>query len=152
MTNVGEKIKALVVVVAILGLLSCLILFFVGNAAYQEDREYIKYATVNGGAYGYSSLQAAGDSAYNGLQLRRTSIYLALTIAIGSVPLYGYGVLVENSETQADRMYKLLEEQKKTNAALNSLLDTINNTPIASKGTPVSTTSTASSYTNLPEL
>lgn len=151
MTNVGGKIKALVVVVAVIGLLSCLILFFVGNAAYQEDKDYIEYATVNGGAY-YESLQSAGDSAYAGLQLRRTSLYLALSIAIGAFPFYGFGVLVENSETQASRMYELLEEQKKTNATLKSLLEATVNTSIASKGTPVSTTSAASSYTNLPEL
>lgn len=121
MSNVGRKIKTLVTVVTILGLISCVILFFVGNAAYQEDKDYIEYATANGGAYGYPSLQKAGDNAYNGLQLRNMAFPFAIALLVSSLPLYGFGVLVENSELQTEKLRQLVEEQKKTNIALNTL-------------------------------
>ena len=121
MTNVGSKIKTLVAVVTILGLISCLGIFIVGTNAYTEDKEYLEYATAYGGAYGYPSLQAAGDNAYNGLQLRKAALPLALAIAIGALPLYGFGVIVENSEKQTELLSTLAEEQEKTNAHLENL-------------------------------
>lgn len=121
MTNVGSKIKTLVAVVTILGLISCLVLFIAGTIAYNEDKDYLEYATAYGGAYGYPSLQAAGDNAYNGLLLRKAALPLALAIAIGALPLYGFGVIVENSEKQTEILSNLAEEQKKTNVYLENL-------------------------------
>lgn len=121
MTGIGKKIKNLVVIVAIIGLLGCVILFFVGNAAYNEDKEYLKYATANGGAYGYPSLQTAGDNAYNGLQLRNLALILAPCLLFSVLPLYGYGVIVEGSEQQKEKLSLLVEEQRKTNEYLQQM-------------------------------
>lgn len=148
MSNVGRKIKTLVKVVTILGLISCVILFFVGNAAYQEDKDYIEYATANGGAYGYPSLQRAGDNAYNGLQLRNMAFPMAIALLIGSLPLYGFGVLVENSELQSERLSQLIEEQKKANTALNALLQANTTYPSAQRAA----SKTDNSPFQLPEL
>ena len=148
MSNVGGKIKTLVTVVTILGLISCVILFFVGNAAYQEDKDYIEYATANGGAYGYSSLQKAGDNAYNGLQLRNMAFPLAIALMVSALPLYGFGVLVESSELQRDRLFQLVEEQKRTNAALIAL----SQPNAASSSTQKAASQTEYSTFQLPEL
>ena len=118
MANVGGKIKTLVAVVTVIGLIACVLLFFVGNSAYQEDKDYLEYATVNGGAYGYPTLQRAGDNAYNGLQMRKMALPLAISILVGALPLYGFGVLVEGSEQRTLMLSQLLEEQKKTNEYL----------------------------------
>lgn len=121
MTNVGEKIKKLIIIEVIIGLLVCVVLFFVGNAAYNEDKDYIEYATVYGGAYGYPSLQSAGDNAYNGLQMRNIALILAPCLLVGMLPLYGYGTIVENSEMQMEYFSMVLEEQKKTNKCLERI-------------------------------
>ena len=114
--NIGRKIKVMVIVVTIIGLISCVILFFVGNAAYNEDKDLIKYATVNGGAYGYPSLQAAGDDAYNGLQLRNLMLVMIPCLLIGALPLYGFGELIEettrNRQINAE-ILRILSQQEK---------------------------------------
>lgn len=121
MSNVGEKIKKVIIIEVIIGLIVCVILFFVGNAAYNEDKDYIKYATANGGAYGYPSLQAAGDNAYNGQQMRNFALILAPCLLVGMLPLYGYGIMVESSEKQMESFSRLLEEQQKTNKCLEKI-------------------------------
>ena len=117
MTNVGSKIKTLVSVVTVLGLISCAVLFIAGTVVYNEDKDYLEYATVYGGS-SYSSLQAAGNRAYSGMQMRNVALPLALAVAISALPLYGFGVIVENSEKQTEILSNLAEEQKKTNAYL----------------------------------
>lgn len=119
--NIGGKIKTMVVVVAVISLIACVIMFFAGNAAYMQDKDYIKYATVYGGAYGYPSLQAAGDNAYNGLQLKNSALPLAIGILIAFLPMYGFGVIVEGCEVQTEKLSQLIEEQKKTNEYLKNL-------------------------------
>jgi len=118
MSNVGGKIKGLVTFLVVIGLLACVILFFVGNAAYQEDKSFIEYATVYGGAGSYYSLEEAGNNAYNGLQLRNLALTAGISILIGALPLYGFGVLVECAERKTHLLTQLLEEQKKTNEHL----------------------------------
>ena len=119
MTNVGGKIKDLVVFLMVIGLLASVILFFVGNNAYQEDKSYIKYATVYGGGSGYSSLEKAGNNAYNGLQMRNLALAAGLSIVLAALPMYGFGVLVECAERKTYLLGQLLEEQKKTNKLLS---------------------------------
>lgn len=130
MTNVGKKIKTLVAIVTVIGVVGCVILFFVGNAAYNEDKGYIEYATVNGGAYGYPTLQAAGDNAYNGLQLRNLALILAPCLLISALPLYGFGVIVEGSEYQNELLSHLVEEQKKTNELLQNSNERSSSVPV----------------------
>lgn len=117
MSNVGEKIRGLVVFLVVIGLLASLIYFFVGNTAYNKNKSYIIYATVNGGGY-YSSDERKGNEAYNGLQQRNHAIIMGLSICISALPLYGFGVLVECSERKMYLLTQLLEEQKKTNEHL----------------------------------
>lgn len=119
MTNVGGKIKGLVVFLMVIGLLASVILFFVGNNAYQEDKSYIEYATVYGGGRGYSSLEKAGNNAYNGLQMRNLALAAGLSIVLAALPMYGFGVLVECGERKTYLLGQLLEEQKKTNKLLS---------------------------------
>ena len=57
MSSIGKIIKGLAVGLTILGLLGSLILYFVGNSAYEEDKDYLEYATINGGGYGYCILE-----------------------------------------------------------------------------------------------
>lgn len=147
MENVGSKIKTLVAVITILGLIACVILFIAGSAAYNEDKDYIEYATVYGGAYGYPSLQKAGDNAYAGLQMKNMALPLALCILIGALPLYGFGVLVESSEQQTTMLVRLSEEQRKTNELLKKIQEKSASAPVSSAPEVVKS---ASSY--LPEL
>lgn len=119
MTNVGGKIKGLVVFLMVIGLLASVILFFVGNNAYQEDKSCIEYATVYGGGRGYSLLEEAGNNAYNGLQMRNLALAAGLSIVLGALPMYGFGVLVECAERKTYLLGQLLEEQKKTNKLLS---------------------------------
>lgn len=121
MQNVGSKIKVMTVVLVILGLFSCLIMFAVGNGAYQENKDYIEYATINGGATYYESLEEAGNEAYNGLQLRNMSLTLAACIVVSALPLYGFGVMVENSERQTELMEQMALKQKSIDASLTEL-------------------------------
>ena len=121
MSSIGKIIKGLAVGLTILGLLGSLILYFVGNSAYEEDKDYLKYATINGGGYGHRILEEAGNNAYNGLQLRKMAIISAVCIAVSALPFYGFGVLVENSEL-------LRAEAAAQNARLNALQATHNQT------------------------
>lgn len=121
MNTFGRKIKILVVVFVVISLIASVIGFFIGMNAYNEDKDYIEYATAYGGAYGYPSLQRAGDNAYQGKQLWTMSLVLAVVAIVGSMPLYGFGVLVENSEIQSYTLEQLLKEQKITNEKMKKL-------------------------------
>ena len=94
----GSKIKTVAIVLMIIGIIASIICFFVGNSQYNEDKDYIEYATVNGGSYGYSSLQEAGNRAYAGLMLRRYSLIGIIASIIGMLPLYWFGCLFERVE------------------------------------------------------
>lgn len=120
----GDKIKSMTIAIAVIGMLACVICFFVGNAAYQEDKDYIEYCSAYGGnTYGHNILREAGDNAYNGLQLRNNALVCGIIVLIGSMPLYGFGVLVDCNERQADSLNALITEQRKMNQELVKLLN-----------------------------
>lgn len=73
---------------------------------------------------------------------------MAIALLIGSLPLYGFGVLVENSELQSERLSQLIEEQKKANTALNALLQANTTYPSAQRAA----SKTDNSPFQLPEL
>ena len=119
----GDKIKRMVIILTVIGLIASLICFFIGNAAYQEDKDYIEYCSAYGGnTYGYSILRECGDSAYDGLQLRRYSIVCFCSLIICAFPLYGFGVLVDCNEQQVYHLTTLANEQRKTNEKLEILI------------------------------
>ena len=107
MSDVGAKIQTLTKTIVIIGLIACVICFIGSVITYNENKSYLKYATAYGGSGGYGSLQEAGDRAYNALQLRRSSLTWALSIAVFALPLYGFGVLVEETENQTLRLSKI---------------------------------------------
>ena len=95
----GSKIKTLAIVLIILGVIASLICFFVGNSAYQKDKDCLEYATVNGGAYGHPILEEAGNKAYAGQMLRTYSIIgiiLPHPIAIKEIPQYLLNIIWGN--------------------------------------------------------
>ena len=51
MNTFGRKIKILVVVFVVISLIASVIGFYIGMNAYNEDKDYIEYATAYGGAY-----------------------------------------------------------------------------------------------------
>lgn len=153
MQNVGSKIKVMTIVLVILGLIGCLIMFVVGNGAYQDNKDYIEYATINGGASYYDSLEAAGNEAYNGLQLRNMSLTLAACIVVSALPLYGFGVIVENSERQTELMEQMAQKQKRMDASLTELRTRVT-TLSAAVTAPTARAQSADTYVSqhLPEL
>lgn len=117
MSKVGTKIKGFVWFYVVVGLIACLVIYSDGIIAYNEDKNYIKYATVNGGAY-YSDLEEAGNNALNGLQRSNNARDLAIAILISALPAYGFGVLVDCAERRTLLLSQLLDEQKETNELL----------------------------------
>lgn len=113
----GGKIKTLAKALMIIGVIVCVICFFVGMGKYNGDKKYIEYATANGGAYGYPSLQAAGDNAYAGRLLMIYGVVGIFGSIIGGLPLYWFGCLFERVEDiqsiTYDNKRKLDELQKK---------------------------------------
>ena len=128
MSQVGKTLKTLIIILLIIGLIICAILFFIGNAAYQDDKDYMKYATVYGNPYGSGILQEAGDNAYYGLQLRNMSLILAGTLIVCTIPLYSIAVLVENSEQQTALLSKLVNTMTGTGKQQTALLSNLVNT------------------------
>lgn len=114
----GNRIKNLALVLIAIAIIGCFICFFAGLGKYSKDKEYIEYATVYGGAYGYPRLQSAGDSAYLGKMLMT---YGGLGIGasiIGGLPLYWFGCLF-NCVEDTKQIAKNNERKLKT------LIDTI---------------------------
>lgn len=105
----GGKLKTLAIVLMVIGILVSVVCFFVGNAAYQKDKDCLKYATVNGGAYGYPILVESGDKAYAGLTLRTNAIYGLIGSIVGSLPLYWFGCLFE----RVDEIKYVVDENKR---------------------------------------
>ena len=117
----GSRIKSVAIILIVLGVIACVICFFVGNSAYQKDKDCIKYATVNGGAgYGYSILEEAGNRAYAGQMLRTYSIYGIIGSIFGGLPLYWFGCLFEHVEITRE----IAEENKRK---IDHILRILNN-------------------------
>ena len=151
MTNVGTKIKTLVKTVAILGCIACVIMFIAGCSAYLDDKDYIEYATVNGGASRYSSLEKAGNNALAGRTMMIYSAVSFAVIAVGSMPLYGFGVLVENSEYSAKTAYLLDTKLTNIEKKLEELTVASHRTNSAPSANTSSTSPSSSSF-KLPEI
>lgn len=112
----GGTLKGLAKALMIIGVIVCVICFFVGMGKYNEDKDYLEYATVNGGSY-YPNLQAAGDNAYAGRLLMIYGGVGVIGSIIGGLPLYWFGCLFERVEdiqsTTYENKRKLEELQKK---------------------------------------
>ena len=91
----GSRIKSIAISLIVIAIIGCVICSFVGLGKYNKDKDYIEYATVYGGAYGYSSLQEAGDNAYAGKMLMTYGGWGIAASIIGGLPLYWFGCLFE---------------------------------------------------------
>ena len=64
-----------------------------------DNADYLEYATAHGGSlYGYNILEEAGNAAYTALIIMKASIAAIVSSIIGCLPLYGFGIIVENAE------------------------------------------------------
>jgi len=105
----GSKLKTLAIILIVLGVIASVICFFIGNSAYQKDKDCLKYATVYGGSGGYSILEEAGNRSYEGLMLRNYGIYGIIGSIIGGLPLYWFGCLFE----RVDEIKSVVDENKR---------------------------------------
>lgn len=73
--------------------------FLFSLAGYAKNADYLEYAIVYGGSsYGYRKLEEAGNAAYTSLIVLKVSMTAIILGLIGCLPLYGFGIIVENSE------------------------------------------------------
>ena len=116
--GIGGTIKKVVRIQAIICLVACAVMLLVGFFMYTGNSEYLKYATVNGGAYGYSSLEESGNTAYVGTQLMSWAVSIAAAVTLEYLLLTGLGQLVENSDITRENSQKMLDELKKMNGSM----------------------------------
>lgn len=94
----GRKIQVLAKVLFFLCIGIGGLAFLFSLFGYLTNATYLEYASVNGGAFGYSDLETAGNTAYAALIVLRASIGAIVSAFIGCLPLYGFGLIVENAE------------------------------------------------------
>ncbi|MBE5806790.1 MAG: hypothetical protein E7317_00400 [Clostridiales bacterium] len=93
----GAVIKTLAGVLMVVGAVACAICFCVGLNNYNEDKDYMEYASVYGGSY-YTSLESAGNNAYAGKMMMIYSGVGVIGSIVGGLPLYWFGCLFEHVE------------------------------------------------------
>ena len=139
----GSRIKSIAIVLVVIAVSVCIICFFVGVGKYSEDKDYIEYATVYGGAYGYSTLQKAGDNAYAGKLMMKYGGWGIVASIIGGLPLYWFGCLFECVEN-------IQQVVKENERRLQELQNRYNKSPDAQTANANETNADIASY--LPEL
>lgn len=115
--GIGGTIKKVVRIQAIICLVACALMLLVGFFMYAGNSEYLKYATVNGGASRYS-MEEQGNVAYVGTQLMGWAVGIAAAVALEYLLLTGLGQLVENSDITRENSQKMLDELKKLNGSM----------------------------------
>lgn len=116
--NIGNKIKGLAIAIAVLGTIIGVIYLFMSIGAYAENKDYIGYAK-SGGLINSDILREAGDKALAGLYGIYISIPLIIFSLLATLPLFGFGHMIENS----DKALLLQEENSKLLKSLSTSID-----------------------------
>ena len=111
----GKVIKGIAITLMVLGILGGAIMTIKGASQYNEDKEYIEYATVNGGSR-YSRLEEAGNNAYAGKTLMTYGIASVIGSVVACLPLFWFGCLFVKVDDIQSKVYennREIEELKK---------------------------------------
>lgn len=95
--NVGSKIQGLAKIIFFLCVVVGGFAFLVSLAGYAANADYLPCATIHGGSI-LNELEEAGNAAYTALSVLKVSIFSIILGGISCFPLYGFGIIVENSE------------------------------------------------------
>lgn len=106
----GRAMKVTIIILSILAMIGWIVIHSQGKKAYEENKAYIEYASVNGGSY-YDSLERAGNEALEGQRLMNLVPTGVVCTFLSAVVLYALAVIVSHSERQTEL---LAEIQKNT--------------------------------------
>ena len=111
-SKVGKSIKIVAIIIAFVFVGGGAIVAISGGIQYGENADYLKYASINGGGSGYSSLEKAGNEGYAGLQKLQIGIAAAVSGFFFSILLFGFGELIETNLKMYQSMLAIQKELK----------------------------------------
>jgi hypothetical protein len=101
--NISGKIKGLAVFLAYACVICGIIITIIGAINFFANIDFLEYANAYGGS-SYSSFNRLGNQAYNGLQLLKYGIVVGVGGTLSTIPLYGFGELIEKVSIIADKI------------------------------------------------
>jgi hypothetical protein len=107
--NIGKKIQASVKIILNLGLFIGTLILIISIIEFIQNAEYLQYAGTSG------LLGNSGDIAKRALYCIWISISMLISSFIVSFPIYGFGILIENSDMNIEIQHQnnlLLKEIK----------------------------------------
>ena len=117
----GGRIKLLAGWLIAIGIIASVFCLVSGVSQYNENKQYLEYATINGGGHGYKNLEEAGNKAYDGKMVQTYGIAGIIGSLFGGLPLYWFGCLFERVEQLQTSISELKLENRELRSSIKDV-------------------------------